>query len=136
VLVLDRHFVHRLRMVTGKDGGAPNEVELRAHSLIHNDAVLRGNDVIQYMAEESVLELGIGDQIRLSAAQFEELGREADVGYTGASRRRSSAGLQPLTAPPRPAPLRKNRWKSRKTTTGMNVEIASAARKTPRSVCA
>ncbi len=85
MLVLDRHFVHRLRMVTGKDGDALNEVELLAHSLIHNDAVLRGNDVIRYAAEESVLQLGIGDQIRLSAAQFEELGREADVGYTGAS---------------------------------------------------
>jgi len=41
MLVLDRHLVHRLRMVTGKDGDALNEVELLAHSLIHNDAVLR-----------------------------------------------------------------------------------------------
>ncbi len=135
VLVLSRHVVHRLRMVTGTDGGAPNEVELRAHSLIHNDAVLRANDVIRYAAEKSVLQLGTGDRIRLSAAQLEELSA-ARLTLATRGRRRSSAGLQPLTAPPRPAPLRKSRWKSRNTTTGMNVEIASAARKTPRSVCA
>jgi len=41
MLVLDRHLVHRLRMVTGKNGDAVNEVELLAHSLIDNDAVLR-----------------------------------------------------------------------------------------------
>jgi len=40
---------------------------------------------LAYAAEESVLQLGIGDQIRLTAAQVEELRRDADVGYTGAS---------------------------------------------------
>ncbi|MGO8873984.1 MAG: hypothetical protein ACLQPH_21770 [Acidimicrobiales bacterium] len=37
VLMLDRYFVHRLRMVTGKDGNALNEVEMPCDSLMHND---------------------------------------------------------------------------------------------------
>jgi hypothetical protein len=72
VLALDRFFVHRVRMVTGKDGNPLNEVELLAESLM-NDGVLRGNNVIKLIAEQSVLKLNIGDPIRLSAAQFEEL---------------------------------------------------------------
>ncbi len=35
-LVLDRYFVHRLRMVTGKDSNPLNEVELLSDSLMNN----------------------------------------------------------------------------------------------------
>jgi hypothetical protein len=70
-LVLDRYFVHTLRTVTGKDGNPLNEVELMADSLMNNDGVLRGNNVIKLIPEQSVLKLNIGDRIRLSAAQFE-----------------------------------------------------------------
>ena len=45
-LVLDRYFVHRLLMVTGKDGNPLNEVELMSDSLMKNDGVLRGSNVI------------------------------------------------------------------------------------------
>jgi hypothetical protein len=72
-LVLDRYFVHRLRGVTGKDGNPLNEVELVTESLMNNDGVLRGNNVIKYVPEESVLKLEIGDRIQLGAAQFERL---------------------------------------------------------------
>ena len=72
-LVLDRHFVHRLRAVAGKDGNPLNEVELLADSLINNDGVLRGNNVIKLAPERSVLQLGVGDRIGLGAAQFERL---------------------------------------------------------------
>jgi hypothetical protein len=74
-LVLDRYFVHRVRMVTGKDGNALNEVELVADSLMSNDAVLRGNNVIKLIPDQSVLKLNIGDRIKLSAAQFERLSK-------------------------------------------------------------
>jgi hypothetical protein len=74
-LVLDRYFVHRLRVVTGKDGNPLNEVELMSDSLMNNDGVLRGNNVIKLIPDQSVLKLNIGDQIRLSAAQFERLSK-------------------------------------------------------------
>ncbi|MFL6137464.1 MAG: hypothetical protein ACJ74O_06655 [Frankiaceae bacterium] len=75
VLVLDRLFVHRLRSVTGKDGNPLNEVELLTDSLMSNDGVLRGNNVIKYAPEQSVLKLRIGDRIALTAEQFVRLAR-------------------------------------------------------------
>ena len=73
VLALDRPFVHRLRVSTGKDGNALNEVELLVDSLINNGGVLRGNSVIKFVPDDSVLKLKIGDHIRLSADDFERL---------------------------------------------------------------
>ena len=75
VLVLDRYFVHRVRAVTGKDGNPLNEVELMADSLMNNGGVLRGNNVIKLVPEQSVLKLDIGDRIRLNAAQFDRLAK-------------------------------------------------------------
>ena len=74
-LVLDRYFVHRVRMVTGKDGNPLNEVELMSDSLMNGDGVLHGNNVIKLNPDQSVLKLNIGDRIRLSAAQFERLSK-------------------------------------------------------------
>jgi hypothetical protein len=72
-LALDRYFVHRVRLVTGKDGNPLNEVELIADSLMGNGGVLRIGSVIKLIPEQSVLQLADGDPIRLSAAQFERL---------------------------------------------------------------
>ena len=74
-LVLDRYFVHRLRAVAGKDGNPLNEVELLSDSLLNNDGVLRGNNVIKLVPDRTVLKLDVGDRIGLSAAQFERLSR-------------------------------------------------------------
>jgi hypothetical protein len=74
-LVLDRYFVHRLRLVTGKDGNPLNEVELMADSLINNDGVLRGNNVVKLDPEQSVVKLNIGERIRLTASQFDALAK-------------------------------------------------------------
>ncbi|MEA2441098.1 MAG: hypothetical protein QOH76_2522 [Thermoleophilaceae bacterium] len=73
ILALDRYFVHRVRMVSGKDGNPLNEVELLSDSLMNNGGILRGNNVIKMTPEESVLKLDVGDPIRPSAAQFERL---------------------------------------------------------------
>lgn len=73
VLALDRPFVHRLRVGTGKDCNPLNEVELLVESLINNDGVFRGNNVIKYKAEEAVLQLDTGERIELDAARFEAL---------------------------------------------------------------
>src|SRR5438309_12109430 len=64
-LVLDRYFVHRLRGTTGKDGNPINEVELLSDSLMSNGGELRGNNVIKYKPEESVLKLELGEMIKL-----------------------------------------------------------------------
>jgi acetyl-CoA carboxylase carboxyltransferase component len=72
-LVLDRDFVHRLRGVTGKDSNPLNEVELLSDSLMNNEGTLRGNNVIKYAPEESVVKLQIGDPIKLTASEFERL---------------------------------------------------------------
>jgi hypothetical protein len=72
-LALDRPFVHRLRGSTGKDGNALNELELIVDSLINNDGVLRGNNVIDYVPEDAVVKLKVGDRIQLTADEFERL---------------------------------------------------------------
>lgn len=73
VLALDRPFVHRLRMVTGKDSNPLNEVELIGDSLMNNDGVMRGTNVIKYVPEQSVVGIAVGEQIRLTAADFTRL---------------------------------------------------------------
>ncbi|MDX6568156.1 MAG: hypothetical protein QOH15_734 [Gaiellales bacterium] len=74
-IVLDRYFVHRIRTVTGKDGNPLNEVELISDSLMYNDGIFRGNNVIKLIPQQSIAKLEIGDRIRLRAAQFEQLSR-------------------------------------------------------------
>jgi hypothetical protein len=74
-LALDRYFVHRVRMVAGKDGNPLNEVELMTDSVMNNGAILRGSNVIKFVPEESVLKLPVGDKIKLTAAQFERLSK-------------------------------------------------------------
>lgn len=72
-LALDRYFVHRLRMVTGKDGNPLNEVELLCDSLMNNDGILRDSNVIKLIPELSVVKLHVGDPIRLTEDDFERL---------------------------------------------------------------
>jgi hypothetical protein len=74
-LVLDRYYVHRLRSSSGKDGNPLNEVELLADSLMNNGGKLRGNNVIKYKPEESVLKLELGDKINVSASDFDRLSK-------------------------------------------------------------
>jgi hypothetical protein len=73
VLALDRRFVHRLRMVTGKDGNPLNELELLTESLLNNDGILRGNNVIKFIPDQSVLGLEIGERIEPGATEFQAL---------------------------------------------------------------
>jgi hypothetical protein len=71
-LALDRYFVHRLRVSAGKDGNPVNELELLSESLMNNGAVLRGNNVIKFRPDESVLGLEIGDRISIGAKEFDK----------------------------------------------------------------
>ena len=72
-IVLDRYFVHRVHGTTGKDNNPLNEVELIVDSLTNNDGIMRGNNVLEYIPEESVTKLELGDPIRLTAQQFDAL---------------------------------------------------------------
>jgi hypothetical protein len=72
-LVLDRYFVHRLRVVTGKDGNPLNEVELISDSLMNNNGVMRASSVIKMIPDQSVVKLAVGDQIKLTESDFERL---------------------------------------------------------------
>ena len=73
VLVLDRYFVYRVRLVAGKDANALNEVELLCESLMNNRGVLRVGNVIKFIPEQTVLKLHPGDAITLSQGDFERL---------------------------------------------------------------
>jgi hypothetical protein len=72
-LTLDRCYVHRLRSVTGTTGSPLNELELIVESLMNNAGVMRGNNVIKYVPDDAVVKIAIGDQIRLTADDFERL---------------------------------------------------------------
>ena len=72
-LALDRYFVHRIRMVTGKDGNPLNEVELIVESLLDHGGVLRANNVIKLHPDESVTKIQFGERIALTADVFERL---------------------------------------------------------------
>jgi hypothetical protein len=83
-LALDRFFVHRVRLVSGKDGNPLNEVELLADGLMRTDGVLRGSTVIRLVPEESVSKIGIGERIELTADRFERI---ADAFFAELERR-------------------------------------------------
>jgi hypothetical protein len=72
LLAVDRPFVHRLRVVTGKDGNALNELELLVDSLMAGGE-FRGNNVIRYDSADAVLGLEPGDRIVLNRAKFERV---------------------------------------------------------------
>jgi hypothetical protein len=73
VLVLDEMFVHRLRVVEGKDGNAMNEVRVLCESMLLHGNVMTPEKTIKLAPERSVLGLQYGDEIKLSEAQFKRL---------------------------------------------------------------
>jgi hypothetical protein len=73
VLVLDRLYVHRVRLVTGKDLNALNEVELLSESLLNHGGAFHAGTVVRYAPERAVLHLAEGDRIALTRAAFEQL---------------------------------------------------------------
>jgi hypothetical protein len=72
-LVLDRLYVHRLRMVAGKDGNPLNDVEMICDSLMNNNGIFRDGNVIKNIPDQSVVKLHVGDKILLTAEEFERL---------------------------------------------------------------
>jgi hypothetical protein len=72
-LALDRRYVHRVRMVTGKEGTPLNELELVVEALIDHDGVLTPGPVIRYDAASSVLGVAPGDRVALTRDGFVSL---------------------------------------------------------------
>jgi hypothetical protein len=62
IRALDRYYLYRLRMVTGKDGNPINEVAMLGDSLMNNNGILRASTVIRYVPEQSLVGLKIGDR--------------------------------------------------------------------------
>lgn len=93
VLALDRYFVHRLRIITGKDGHPLNELEMLADSLMNHDGLLTTSTVIRYLPAETALKLQIGEADHA-------VRRGVRAAERGVLHRRSSAGS--ATRAPRP----------------------------------
>ena len=73
VLSLDHYFVHRVRKNEGKDGTPLNEVRVLCDSLTDNDGVLAADKTIRLDPEKSILGLEVGDEIKLTEADFRRL---------------------------------------------------------------
>lgn len=73
ILALDRYFCHRARTLEKKDGNPCNEVRVLCTSITDHDGVLAADKTIKLKPETSVLGLAVGDEIALSAADFERL---------------------------------------------------------------
>jgi hypothetical protein len=75
VLVLDQYFVHRTRAIEGKDGNLLNEVRMLCSSILENRGVLAADKTVKYKADDAVLKLEVGDEIRVDEARFGELAK-------------------------------------------------------------
>src|SRR6266705_4604214 len=83
VLLLDYMFVHRLAGIEGKDGNPLNEVRALCNSLLLNQGKLQldrlpgwpnsAGGSIKLPTEKSVLKLKVGDEVKLSEADFVRL---------------------------------------------------------------
>ncbi len=70
VPLLDYFFVHRLRTVEGEDGDPLNEVRVLCDSILHNHNRMSADKAIKLSPARSVLKHQVGDEIRLSEADF------------------------------------------------------------------
>lgn len=85
VLLLDHMFVHRLAGIEGKDGNPLNEVRVLCNSLLFNHGKLQTDKLpgwpnsagssVKLLPEKSVLGLKVGDDIKLSEADFVRLSK-------------------------------------------------------------
>lgn len=84
-LLLDYMFVHRLTGIEGKDGNPLNEVRVLCNSLLLNQGRLQVDKLkgwpmsapsgIKLPPEQSLLKLEVGDEVKLSEAEFLRLAK-------------------------------------------------------------
>jgi len=70
VLALDSYFVHRTRAIEKKDGNPLNEVRMLCNSMMNNNNMMCADKTIKFDPAKSVLKYRIGDEIKLSEADF------------------------------------------------------------------
>lgn len=70
VILLDALFMHRLRVVEGKDGNPLNEVRVLSESLLLRDGTFTVEKVIKLVPAKTVLKHQPGDEIHLTREQF------------------------------------------------------------------
>ena len=85
VLLLDYMFVHRLTAIEGKDGNPLNEVRVLCNSILFNNARLHVEKLpgwpnsagsgIKLPPEKSLLKLSVGDEVKLTEADFLRLSK-------------------------------------------------------------
>src|SRR6058998_1812211 len=85
VLLLDYMFVHRLSGIEGRDGNPLNEVRILCNSILLNKGKLQVDKLpawpnsavsgLKLPPEKSLLKLQVGDEIRLTEADFVRLSR-------------------------------------------------------------
>ena len=73
VLALEALFMHRGRGQEGKDGNPLNEVRVLSVSLLQNGGRMGADKTIKLKPTESVLGYEVGDEIKVSAADFDRL---------------------------------------------------------------
>ena len=85
VLLLDYMFVHRLSGIEGRDGNPLNEVRVLCNSILLNKGKLQVDKLpgwpnsavsgLKLPPEKSLLKLQVGDEIRLTEADFVRLSK-------------------------------------------------------------
>jgi hypothetical protein len=75
VLALDGYFSNRARNKEGKDGNPLNEVRMLCGALMQNNGRLEADRTIKWRPETTVLGYQIGDEIRLTTADFSRLSK-------------------------------------------------------------
>lgn len=80
VLDLDNYFLHRSRNMEGQDGNPLKELRIICGSIRDNGGKLVSEKVIKYDPAKAVLELNIGDEIKLHADGFARLAEAVFAG--------------------------------------------------------
>ncbi len=85
VLLLDHMFVHRLSGIEGRDGNPLNEVRILCNSILLNKGKLQVDRLqgwpnsavsgLKLPLEKSLLKLQVGDEVRLTEADFVRLSK-------------------------------------------------------------
>lgn len=67
---MDSYFVHRARAIEKKDGNTLNEVRMLCASMMYSNNRMGADKTIKFDSAKSVLKYRVGDEIKLSEADF------------------------------------------------------------------